>query len=86
MKSCGMSGRLLVPPLVVLHMLFVLNHHKLGDTVMSLRSLQDLHTLMHSDDRIWVIIQRYIMAVTGDMPTNLWGLCRGFHLIPAVIT
>ena len=41
---------LCIPPLVMLHMLFVLNHHRLGDTVSSQESLQDLHTLMLYDD------------------------------------
>nr|XP_022338230.1 uncharacterized protein LOC111133831 [Crassostrea virginica] len=41
---------LLIPPLVMVHMLFVLNHHRLGDTVRSQQSLQDLHTLLLSDD------------------------------------
>ena len=43
-------GILYIPPLVMLHMLFVLNHHRLGDTVRSQQSLQDLHTLLLYDD------------------------------------
>ena len=39
-----------IPPLVMLHILFVLNNHRLGDTVSSQQSLQDLHTLMLYDD------------------------------------
>nr|XP_022289690.1 uncharacterized protein LOC111101474 [Crassostrea virginica] len=39
-----------IPPLVILHMLFVLNHHRLGDTVRSQQFLQDLHTLLLFDD------------------------------------
>lgn len=69
-KSCGNSGRLLVPPLVILHMLFVLNHHKLGDTVKSHRSLQDFHTLMHSDDRKWVPL------LFRDISWQLLGMCQ----------
>lgn len=69
-KSCGISGRLLVPPLVILHMLFVLNHHKLGDTVNSHRSLQDFHTLMHSDDRQWV------PGSFRDISWQLLGICQ----------
>lgn len=69
-KSCGNSGRLLVPPLVILHMLFVLNHHNLGDTVKSHRSLQDFHTLMHSDDRIWVPL------LFRDISWQLLGMCQ----------
>nr|XP_022287139.1 uncharacterized protein LOC111099920 [Crassostrea virginica]XP_022287140.1 uncharacterized protein LOC111099920 [Crassostrea virginica]XP_022287141.1 uncharacterized protein LOC111099920 [Crassostrea virginica]XP_022287142.1 uncharacterized protein LOC111099920 [Crassostrea virginica]XP_022287143.1 uncharacterized protein LOC111099920 [Crassostrea virginica] len=43
-------GILFIPTLVMLHMLFVLNHHRLGDTVRSQQSLQDLHTLLLYDD------------------------------------
>ncbi|XP_062590617.1 uncharacterized protein LOC134252210 [Saccostrea cucullata] len=41
---------LLIPPLVMLNMLFILNHHRLGDTVRSQQSLKDLQTLMLYDD------------------------------------
>ena len=40
------AGLLIIPPFVMLHMLFVLTHHRLGDTVRSQRSSQDLHTLL----------------------------------------
>ncbi|XP_062602209.1 uncharacterized protein LOC134263859 [Saccostrea cucullata] len=40
---------LIIPPLVMLRMLFTLNHHKLRDTVRSQQSLQDLHTLLLYD-------------------------------------
>lgn len=69
-KSCRISGRLLVPPLVILHMLFVLNHHKLGDTVNSRRSLQDFYTLMHSDHRQWV------PESFRDISWQLLGICQ----------
>ena len=44
------EGALLIPHLVMLHMLFVLNHHRLGDTVRSQQSIQDLHSLLLYDD------------------------------------
>ena len=47
-------GFLSIPPLVMLHMLFVLTHHRLGDTVRSQQSLQDLHNLMLYDDGTFV--------------------------------
>lgn len=48
-KSNG-TGVLPIPPFVILHMLFVLNHQRLGDTVKSKQSVQDLHTLLLYDD------------------------------------
>lgn len=42
------SSRLHIPYEVMFHMLLILNYHKLGDTVKSQQSLQDLHTLVTS--------------------------------------
>ena len=44
------AGILHIPPLVMLHMLFVLNHHSPRDTVRSQQSLQNLHTLLLYDN------------------------------------
>ncbi|XP_062591501.1 uncharacterized protein LOC134252993 [Saccostrea cucullata] len=41
---------LVIPPLVMSHMLFILNHQRLGDTVTSQQSLQDLQTLLLYDN------------------------------------
>ena len=43
------QGFIHIPPLVMLHMMFVLNHHRLGDTVSSQQSIQDLHTFLLDD-------------------------------------
>ena len=64
------SGYLYIPPLVMLHMLFVLNHHKLGDTVRSQGSLQDLHTLLLYDDGTRV------PAEFRDISWQILGICQ----------
>lgn len=69
-NTSGITGKLIIPPLVVLHMLFVLNHHKLGDAVKSQRSLQDLHTLMHTDDGKWV------PELFRDISWQVLGICQ----------
>ncbi|XP_078337005.1 uncharacterized protein LOC144626588 [Crassostrea virginica] len=63
-------GSLLIPPLVMLHMLFVLNHHRLGDTVRSQQSLQDLHTLMLYDDGT------YVPGELRDISWQILGICQ----------
>ena len=67
----------------MLHMLFVLNHHRLGDTVRSQQSLQDLHTLLLYDDEGagTSTRKRHILADTGDLSRDLWGLYWGSELI-----
>ncbi|XP_062586863.1 uncharacterized protein LOC134248487 [Saccostrea cucullata] len=54
-KISDENGRtvLFIPPLVMLHMLFILTHHRLGDTVRSQQSLQDLQTLLLHDDEVY---------------------------------
>ena len=59
-----------IPPLVMLNMLFVLNHHRLGDTVRSQRSLQDLHSLMLSDD------DSQIPNTSKDISWQILGICQ----------
>ena len=61
---------LLIPPLVMLHMLFVLNHPRLGDTVRSQQSLHDLHTLMLYDNEINVPIH------LRDISWQVLGICK----------
>ncbi|XP_078337662.1 uncharacterized protein LOC111100817 [Crassostrea virginica] len=63
-------GTLLIPPLVMLHMLFVLNHHRLGDTVRSQQSLQDLHTLLLYDD--WT----HVPIPLRDISWQILGICQ----------
>lgn len=48
----GESSRLHIPNDVMFHMLLILNYHKLGDTVKSQQSLQDLHTPLPSGKRL----------------------------------
>ena len=59
-----------IPPLVMLHMLFVLNHHRLGDTVRSQQSLQDLHTLLLYDDGT------HVPAEYRDISWQILGICQ----------
>ncbi|XP_078337334.1 uncharacterized protein LOC111100821 [Crassostrea virginica] len=64
------AGIFVIPPLVMLHMLFVLNHHRLGDTVRSQQSLQDLQTLMLYDNEINVPIH------LRDISWQALGICQ----------
>ena len=64
------SGILYIPPLVMLHMLFVLTHHRLGDTVRSQQSLQDLHTLLLYDDGTRVL------ELFRDISWQIPGICQ----------
>ena len=57
-----------IPPFVMLHMLFVLNHHRLEDTVRSQQSLQDLHTLLLYDDGTRVPFR--------DISWQILGICQ----------
>ena len=68
-KTYG-TGILMIPPFVMLHMLFVLTHHRLGDTVRSQQSLQDLHTLLLYDDEI------HIPIFFKDMSWQILGICQ----------
>nr|XP_022288208.1 uncharacterized protein LOC111100529 [Crassostrea virginica]XP_022288209.1 uncharacterized protein LOC111100529 [Crassostrea virginica]XP_022288210.1 uncharacterized protein LOC111100529 [Crassostrea virginica]XP_022288211.1 uncharacterized protein LOC111100529 [Crassostrea virginica] len=63
-------GILFIPPLVMLHMLFVLTRHRLGDTVRSQQSLQDLHTLLLYDDGT------HVPAGQGDISWQILGICQ----------
>ncbi|XP_062599369.1 uncharacterized protein LOC134260853 isoform X2 [Saccostrea cucullata] len=63
-------GALYVPPLVILHMLFVLNHHRLGDTVRSQQSLQDLQTLLLYDDG------DNVSTCERDISWQILGICQ----------
>ena len=63
-------GVLCIPPLVMLHMLFFLTHHRLGDTVRSQQFLQDLHTLMNVDNGINVPI------IFLDISWQILGICQ----------
>ena len=65
--SCGV---LRIPPFVMLHMLFVLNHHRLGDTVRSQQSLQDLHTLLLYDDG--ALVPEHLR----DISWQILGICQ----------
>ncbi|XP_062603878.1 uncharacterized protein LOC134265675 [Saccostrea cucullata] len=61
---------LFVPPFVILHMLFILNHHRLGDTVRSLQSLNDLLTLLLYDD------DDYVSTAERDTSCKILGICQ----------
>ena len=62
------GGILYIPPFVMLHMLFILNHHMLEDTVRSHQSLQDLHTLLLYDDGTRVPFR--------DISWQILGICQ----------
>ncbi|XP_078337019.1 uncharacterized protein LOC144626591 [Crassostrea virginica] len=63
-------GLLIIPPFVMLHMLFVLTHHRLGDTVRSQQSLQDLYTLMLYDDGT------HVPEDVRDISWQILGICQ----------
>ncbi|XP_062613907.1 uncharacterized protein LOC134275660 [Saccostrea cucullata] len=71
-KTSNENGELslFIPPLVMLHMLFTLNHHKLGDKVRSQQSLQDLHTLLLYDDGV------YVRDNLRDISWQILGICQ----------
>nr|XP_022288212.1 uncharacterized protein LOC111100530 [Crassostrea virginica] len=64
------GGILIIPPLVMLHMLFVLTHHRLGDRVRSQQSLQDLHTLLLYDDGT------HVPEHLRDISWQILGICQ----------
>nr|XP_022288648.1 uncharacterized protein LOC111100818 [Crassostrea virginica] len=64
------GGIMFIPPLVMLHMLFVLNHHRLGDTVRSQQSLQDLHTLLLYNDGT------HVTTMKRDISWQILGICQ----------
>ncbi|XP_078337562.1 uncharacterized protein LOC144626698 [Crassostrea virginica] len=64
------AGSLFIPPLVMLHMLFVLTHHGLGDTVRSQQSLQDLHALLLYDDGT------HVPEDLRDISWQILGICQ----------
>lgn len=69
-KSYGVDSGLCCPPLVMLHLLLVLNHHKLGDTARSQQSLQDLHTLMLCDEGL------HVPVPMRDISWHILGICQ----------
>nr|XP_022287487.1 uncharacterized protein LOC111100146 [Crassostrea virginica] len=78
------SGCLFIPPIVMLHMLFVLNYHRLGDTVRSQQSIQDLHTLLLYDDGTHVIselreISWQILGICQQTCGNFVGALNSFQ-------
>lgn len=69
-KNYGVDSGLCCPPLVMLHLLLVLNHHKLGDTARSQQSLQDLHTLMLCDEGL------HVPVPLRDISWHILGICQ----------
>ncbi|XP_061190188.1 uncharacterized protein LOC133198050 [Saccostrea echinata] len=63
-------GVLFIPPLVMLHMLFILNHHRLRDTVRSQQSLQILQTLLLQDNNV------YVPNFLRDISWQILGICQ----------
>ncbi|XP_062593572.1 uncharacterized protein LOC134255068 [Saccostrea cucullata] len=59
-----------IPPLVILHMLFTLNLHRLGDTIRSQQSLQDLQTLLLYDD------ETNVPLYLRDISWQILGICQ----------
>ena len=61
---------IVIPPFVVLHMLLVLTHHKLGDIVRLKQSLQDIHNLMLCDDGT------HVPEDYRDISWQILGICQ----------
>ena len=64
------DGNACFPPLLMLNTLFVLNHHRLGDTVRSQQSIQDLHTLLLDDDGT------NVQKEYKDISWQILGICQ----------
>ncbi|XP_062573151.1 uncharacterized protein LOC134235083 [Saccostrea cucullata] len=71
-KICSKNAiwSLTIPPLVMLNMLFILNHHRLGDTVRSRQSLRDLQSLLLSDDGT------HVPHLLRDISWQIVGICQ----------
>jgi hypothetical protein len=65
----GMSI-LFIPPLVMLHMLSVLNHHRLRHTLESHQALQNLQTLLLYDDGV------HVPVPFRDISYQILGICQ----------
>jgi hypothetical protein len=67
-----MNGELalLIPPFVMLHLLSVLNHHKLCHTLESHEALQNLQTLLLYDDGVHVPVE------LRDISYQILGICQ----------
>jgi tetratricopeptide (TPR) repeat protein len=61
---------LYIPPLVMLHMLSVLNHHRLRHTLESHQALQNLQTLLLYDDGVHVPVDQ------RDLSYQILGICQ----------
>ncbi|XP_062595981.1 uncharacterized protein LOC134257371 [Saccostrea cucullata] len=61
---------LYIPPLVMLHMMFTLNHHRLGDRMRSQQSLQDLQNLLLYEDGV------YVLPLVRDISWQILGICQ----------
>ncbi|XP_061190190.1 uncharacterized protein LOC133198052 [Saccostrea echinata] len=61
---------LLIPPIVMLHMLLFLNHHRLGDTIRSQQSLLDLQALLLRDVGV------HIPREFRDVSWQILGICK----------
>jgi hypothetical protein len=61
---------LIIPPLVMLHMLSVLNHHRLRHTLESHQALQNLQTLLLSGDGVEVPVD------LRDISYQILGICQ----------
>ncbi|XP_062616023.1 uncharacterized protein LOC134277722 [Saccostrea cucullata] len=71
-KNSEENGKdtLFIPPLVMLHMMLILNHHRLGDIIRSQQSLQDLQTLLLCDDGV------YVPPPLRDISWEILGICQ----------
>ncbi|XP_062599482.1 uncharacterized protein LOC134261003 [Saccostrea cucullata] len=69
------NGRLTlyIPPMVMLHLLFILNHHRLGDTLKAHYFLRNLQILLHSDDSTY----KYLPPTPfRDISWQILGICQ----------
>ncbi|XP_048766818.2 uncharacterized protein LOC125673909 [Ostrea edulis] len=68
-KMNGM-GIFHVSPFVILHMLYVLCHYRLGNRSQYLQALTDLHTLLLYDDG------GYVLVLCRDLSWQILGICQ----------
>ncbi|XP_062574743.1 uncharacterized protein LOC134236582 [Saccostrea cucullata] len=62
---------LLIPPIVVIEMLSVLSHYRLGNRSQSLQSVTDLKTLLLNDDD-----GKYVPSRSRDISWQILGICK----------
>lgn len=73
--NAEISDELFIPFDVMLHMMLILNYHKLGARAMAQLSLQDLHTLLHCGKRSYDD-DPYDYELYADISWQILGICQ----------